>query len=96
MADRQFHAPGAGGALTGSMAAVACFSRVTLSFASFSGIALMCSWQQRAAEDTFSHKSAAERRAEEAAAWEAEKAEAKHAKVGTGFQLSRGPWQGCW
>jgi hypothetical protein len=42
---------------------------------------MLCSWQQRAEQEQFSRKSAAERRMEEAAAWEAEKAEAKQAKV---------------
>lgn len=42
----------------------------------------LCSWQQRAEDEHYSRKSAAERRVEEAAAWEAEKAEAKKAKVG--------------
>ena len=44
---------------------------------------MLCSWQQRAEQEQYSRKSAAERRMEEAAAWEAEKAEAKQAKVGT-------------
>jgi hypothetical protein len=43
---------------------------------------MLCSWQQRAEQEQYSRKSAAERRMEEAAAWEAEKAEAKQAKVG--------------
>lgn len=44
---------------------------------------MLCSWQQRAEQEQYSRKSAAERRMEEAAAWEAEKAEAKQAKVRT-------------
>jgi hypothetical protein len=43
---------------------------------------MLCSWQQRAEDEHYSRKSAAERRLEAAAAWEAEKAEAKKAKVG--------------